>query len=130
GNVGVVFTDESTAQHHVNGDLDRRQGGFAEDRYIATWLRLHVPFPYHREGGLLGILDKAVAVHRDRIGVAQKTEVAGLYGAGRHFGGRDGLRYFADSRKQIFPRDSAVGSTQHQLLDAASCRYQTDADLD
>ncbi len=136
--MGVVFRDELAAKHHVDGELRsgqelfakhadlRRGGAFSRARRGRTPAGSH-----QRKRGGLGVGYKAVAVHRDPVGAAQKAQIARFFSAGSHFGHGDGLEGGLERAEQVevFATRGAFAGTNQHFFGAAAAGDQADAGL-
>src|ERR1051326_674080 len=87
----IVIGNAPGAPREVDAELEGRTQRFAADGNGRSRRRTLIPLARALERELLRIGDQAVAIHRDAVGFAQKTELPRVLGARRHGREADGL---------------------------------------
>src|SRR5512135_190636 len=127
----VVIADLPRRLHRVKPVRERREGGPAGEG-DATPLGHLVPFPVHREHGVLRVLDQEVALEGDPVRGPQEAELAGLLRRGGDFRHPDRFECLAQKRQRVRRdpfRDPLEVADRH-LLQASACRQKPYAHLD
>ena len=127
----VVVADASGPPRQMHTQLQRGQDAAAADRNSGARRRRTIAFARTLERDGFGVGDQPVAVHRDRIRLAQQPQAPGVWRAGRHLREPDRFKHALYERQQIGMRPGQmVDAAREHLFAAAAGRNEAHAHFD
>src|ERR1051325_3475103 len=96
-----MIGDSTSAPREVHPKVKGRPDAIATDWNRPRSFRRHVALRGSTERAALGVIDQAIAIHRDAIMIAEVTETDGIRTGCRNFRKADRLKCFLDERQRI-----------------------------